>query len=76
MRVYECIDVVVSFTLDRIFDQDATQEEIYMDACREFVNYGIKGNDVTILMYGQTGSGKTYTILGNVEFGERGDCDL
>lgn len=70
-------NILDSFSFDRIYEQESTQEEIYTDSCLELVDAAIQGFDVTILTYGQTGmnvencfifpgSGKTHTILGEV----------
>lgn len=51
-----------SFKFDRVFDQDADQEEIY-DVCTKNLILGcFEGYNATVLAYGQTGSGKTFTM--------------
>lgn len=51
-----------SFKFDRVFDQEAEQEEIY-DVCTKNLILGcFEGYNATVLAYGQTGSGKTYTM--------------
>lgn len=53
-----------SFTFDRIFDADATQEELYEMTMLRTVDDFFKGYNGTVLTYGQTGSGKSYTMTG------------
>ncbi|KAL2348735.1 hypothetical protein Fmac_002735 [Flemingia macrophylla] len=48
---------------DRVFDGDASQEEVFEDT-RYLVQSAVDGYNVCIFAYGQTGSGKTYTIYG------------
>ena len=49
----------LEFSLDWCFDTDATQEEIFNQACRESITGVLDGYNAAILAYGQTGSGKT-----------------
>ncbi|KAL5557375.1 hypothetical protein UlMin_039611 [Ulmus minor] len=51
-------------TYDRIFDGNATQEEVFEDT-RYLVQSAVDGYNVCIFAYGQTGSGKTFTIYGS-----------
>lgn len=51
-----------SFKFDRVFDQDADQEEIYDVCTRNLILGCFEGYNATVLAYGQTGSGKTYTM--------------
>ncbi|KAI9113869.1 hypothetical protein K1719_015120 [Acacia pycnantha] len=51
------------FVYDRVFDDDATQEDVFEDT-RYLVQSAVDGYNVCIFAYGQTGSGKTYTIYG------------
>eukprot|EP00929_Paragymnodinium_shiwhaense_P013683 TRINITY_DN121529_c0_g1_i1.p1 TRINITY_DN121529_c0_g1~~TRINITY_DN121529_c0_g1_i1.p1 ORF type:complete len:1116 (+),score=193.78 TRINITY_DN121529_c0_g1_i1:86-3433(+) len=53
-----------AFLFDRVFDQDATQENVYDEIGRPAVEELLAGYHGTILAYGQTGSGKTYCIFG------------
>lgn len=52
------------FTYDRIFDQDCTNEEVYLGVARELVHSVVRGLNGTVFAYGQTSSGKTYTMQG------------
>ncbi|KAF7683865.1 Chromosome-associated kinesin KIF4 [Astathelohania contejeani] len=51
-----------SFTFDRIYDQSATQKEIFENSVRGMVDTFLEGFNSTVFVYGQTGSGKTYTM--------------
>ena len=54
----------LEFSLDWIFDIDATQEEIFEIAARDRAGAVLKGYNATIMAYGQTGSGKTFSMFG------------
>ncbi|KAM7529462.1 hypothetical protein LguiB_032872 [Lonicera macranthoides] len=49
---------------DRVFDGNATQEDIFEDT-KYLVQSAVDGFNVCIFAYGQTGSGKTFTIYGS-----------
>ncbi|XP_029148602.1 kinesin-like protein KIN-14E isoform X2 [Arachis hypogaea] len=49
---------------DRVFDGNATQEDVFEDT-RYLVQSAVDGYNVCIFAYGQTGSGKTFTIYGS-----------
>ncbi|XVF16068.1 hypothetical protein REPUB_Repub09cG0209100 [Reevesia pubescens] len=49
---------------DRVFDDNATQEDVFGDT-RYLVQSAVDGYNVCIFAYGQTGSGKTFTIYGS-----------
>lgn len=49
---------------DRVFDGNATQEDVFEDT-KYLVQSSIDGYNVCIFAYGQTGSGKTFTIYGS-----------
>lgn len=53
-----------NFELHRIFDSEATQEEIFACVAKKVVEDSAEGFNGTIFAYGQTGSGKTHTMLG------------
>ncbi|XP_030068794.1 kinesin-like protein KIF19 isoform X2 [Microcaecilia unicolor] len=47
-----------------VFDQGATQEEVYVSTTKKLVEGVISGYNATVFAYGPTGAGKTYTMLG------------
>lgn len=51
-----------SFTFDHLFDQMASQEQIYHEAVKGLVDKFLEGFNATVFAYGQTGSGKTYSM--------------
>ncbi len=57
----------LEFQLDRIFDEQASQEEVYEVVGRDRVAQVTKGFNVCLVAYGQTGSGKTHTMFGPEE---------
>ncbi len=52
------------FTLDKVFTNQASQQNIYEIAGEPIVESVLKGFNGTIFAYGQTSSGKTYTMQG------------
>ncbi|KDO33636.1 hypothetical protein SPRG_01606 [Saprolegnia parasitica CBS 223.65] len=58
-----------TFSVDRIFDQRASQRDVYCEIA-PLVTSALDGYNVCILAYGQTGSGKTHTMLGDVRSAE------
>ena len=52
-----------NFEFDYIFDNKATQEDVYEEATL-LIQSMLQGNNVCIIAYGQTCTGKTYTIQG------------
>lgn len=53
------------FEFDRVFDESATQQNVYEGSVGDAIsNRLFQGYNTTILAYGQTGSGKTYTMGG------------
>lgn len=54
-----------TYTLDRIFDPDTTQDNFYNNVIEETIIDVLKGVNGTVFAYGQSGSGKTYTMYGN-----------
>ncbi|XP_043533223.1 kinesin-like protein kif7 [Chiloscyllium plagiosum] len=50
------------FQFDIIFDQTASQDEVYNSCMEPLVEAFFEGFNATVFAYGQTGSGKTYTI--------------
>ena len=57
----------LEFSLDWVFDADATQKEVYGQVGRDRVKRVLSGYNACILAYGQTGSGKTHTMFGPQE---------
>ncbi|XP_026193391.1 uncharacterized protein LOC34621946 [Cyclospora cayetanensis] len=55
------------FSFDRIFDQTASQGEVFAAACLPVVRCALSGISGAVLAYGQTGSGKTYTMTGPLD---------
>ena len=53
-----------TFTYDRVYGQDASQEELFKDAVVPIVDQVSRGMACAVLAYGQTGAGKTYTMVG------------
>jgi len=51
------------YEVDRIFDQNSTQQDLYKEVS-VLVTSCMDGYNVCIFAYGQTGSGKTYTMEG------------
>lgn len=54
----------INFTFDAVFDQQATQEEVYQKAAASVVESVCHGQNGSILAHGQSGSGKSYTMIG------------
>lgn len=52
------------FTFDHVYDDEASQEEVYKNTARLSVCSALEGYNATIFAYGQTGTGKTYTMEG------------
>lgn len=52
------------FVFDRLFDEDATQNEVYEGTTKPLLESVLDGYNATVFAYGATGCGKTHTILG------------
>ncbi len=52
------------FEFDHVFNEEATQEEVYEVVARPLVSEIFKGYNATVFVYGQSGSGKTTTMTG------------
>ncbi|XP_036097980.1 kinesin-like protein KIF19 [Molossus molossus] len=53
-----------TFTFDTVFDQHASQEDVYRATTQQLVAGVISGYNATVFAYGPSGTGKTYTMLG------------
>ncbi|XP_028408908.1 kinesin-like protein KIF18A [Dendronephthya gigantea] len=53
------------FIFDRVFDENATNEDIFQHTTRSIVDGVLQGYNCTVFAYGATGAGKTHTMLGN-----------
>jgi hypothetical protein len=75
---------VHSFAYDRVFDEHATQREIYENAVHPVVISALEGilgryhviypqgYNSSVIAYGQTGTGKTHTIEGELDGEQQG----
>ena len=55
-----------AFTFDRVYDQNASQEQLFQDCVVPIVDQVSRGMACAVLTYGQTGAGKTYTMRGDL----------
>ncbi|NXP04567.1 KI18B protein, partial [Thinocorus orbignyianus] len=55
----------LKFVFDRVFDEKATQEEVFQCTTREVLDSVLNGYNCSVFAYGATGAGKTYTMLGS-----------
>jgi kinesin family protein 18/19 len=55
------------FAFDRIFDQNATQMEVYEGTTKGLLDSILEGYNATVFAYGATGCGKTHTITGTTK---------
>ena len=56
-----------TFAFDRIFDENATQAEVYEATTRNLLDSVLDGYNATVFAYGATGCGKTHTITGTTQ---------
>ncbi|KAJ3009131.1 Chromosome-associated kinesin kif4a [Thoreauomyces humboldtii] len=56
------VDDRKQFKLDRVFDDQASQDLVYTTVAQPLVQGFLHGYNACILAYGQTNSGKTYTM--------------
>ncbi|KAJ5921399.1 hypothetical protein N7466_009725 [Penicillium verhagenii] len=56
-----------TFAFDRIFDQSASQGEVYESTTRSLLDSVLEGYNATVFAYGATGCGKTHTITGTAQ---------
>lgn len=61
-----------SFQFNSVYDQDATQQQLFDHEVSPTVKSLFKGLDVTLFAYGVTGTGKTHTMRGGKSLQERG----
>lgn len=61
-----------TFTFSRVFDADASQEEVYANVLKPLIDEFLGGKSVTALAYGQTSSGKTFSMIGGAKYKQRG----
>ena len=54
-----------AFNFDLAFDENVTNEQIYLQTVRPMIEAAFHKTKVTCFAYGQTGSGKTFTMMGN-----------
>ena|SRR5579871_5285874 len=50
------------FGFDRVFDENATQGEVYEQTTKNLLDSVLDGFNATVFAYGATGCGKTHTI--------------
>nr|KAJ3418989.1 kinesin motor protein cin8 [Polyrhizophydium stewartii] len=55
-----------SYTFDRVFGPESTQNTIFNEVVSGMLNEVLMGFNCTIFAYGQTGTGKTYTMEGDL----------
>lgn len=53
------------FTFDRVFDQYATQYEVFQHTTQALVTEVLNGYNCACFAYGATGAGKTFTMVGS-----------
>jgi kinesin family protein 18/19 len=56
-----------TFAFDRVFDQNASQGELYESTTRGLLDNVLDGYNATVFAYGATGCGKTHTITGTAQ---------
>ncbi|XP_070316784.1 kinesin-like protein KIF19 [Odocoileus virginianus] len=53
-----------TFIFDAVFDQHASQEDVYLATTQQLVEGVVSGYNATVFAYGPSGAGKTHTMLG------------
>lgn len=53
-----------TFTFDKSYHQQVTQESVYIDVGRPVLAASLRGFNTCIFAYGQTGSGKSFAMMG------------
>ncbi|CAK4002780.1 Kinesin KIF22 [Lecanosticta acicola] len=61
-----------SFQFSSVYDQAATQSDIFDSEVAPTVKHLFKGYDITLFAYGVTGTGKTHTMRGGKSLADRG----
>eukprot|EP00397_Hematodinium_sp_SG-2012_P000823 GEMP01000824.1.p1 GENE.GEMP01000824.1~~GEMP01000824.1.p1 ORF type:complete len:1426 (+),score=381.43 GEMP01000824.1:80-4357(+) len=61
------LPMISTFRFDQVFDQLATQQDIYDALCPSLLEKWVNGYHGCIMAYGQTGTGKTHTLSGPAE---------
>lgn len=61
-----------TFQFNSVYDQNATQQQIFDEEVAPTVKSLFKGLDVTLFAYGVTGTGKTHTMRGGKSMQDRG----
>ena len=56
-----------TFGFDRVFDENASQGDVYEATTRNLLDSVLDGYNATVFAYGATGCGKTHTITGTVQ---------
>ncbi|KAL2819378.1 P-loop containing nucleoside triphosphate hydrolase protein [Aspergillus cavernicola] len=56
-----------TFAFDKVFDQNASQGELYESTTRNLLDSVLDGYNATVFAYGATGCGKTHTITGTAQ---------
>ncbi|KAJ3339262.1 kinesin-like protein Klp5 [Gonapodya sp. JEL0774] len=54
----------IFYTFDRVFDENASQQEVYENSTKHLIDGVLNGYNATVFAYGATGCGKTHTITG------------
>ena len=62
----------LQFSFDRIFDERASQQDVYDRIGRPLADHAMQGFSSCCFAYGQTGSGKTYSMYGDESIEHRG----
>ncbi|KAL3241326.1 tubulin-dependent ATPase KIP3 [Nakaseomyces bracarensis] len=57
----------IKFVFDKLFDEEATQREVYQSTTSSLLDSVLDGFNSTVFAYGATGCGKTYTVSGTPE---------
>ena len=61
-------DGEIRFVFDKLFDEDASQDQIYRETTKQLIDSVLDGFNGTVFAYGATGCGKTYTVSGTQDY--------